>query len=88
MTHHGSQFQHSQTYSHSQTSPPGQTTQSAQAYGHPTYPSDQAAHSEPQLAQKQGIKINATHVKQAAKGVLFAGGVLAKLNGVNLSSNS
>lgn len=38
--------------------------------------------------QQQGFKIDATQVKRFAKGALVAGGLLAKLNGVNLGTNN
>jgi len=71
---HGQAAQYGQSHQHSQTGLPGQTHQPAQT----AQPFD----------QKPGIKINANHVKQAAKGALLAGRVLAKLNGVNLGNGN
>ena len=85
---HGQSHQHSQTYPYGQASQYGQTTQPPQAYN-TAYNSAQAVQPGPESppGQKQGIKINANHVKQAAKGALLAGRVLAKWNGVNIGNN-
>jgi len=85
---HGQSHQHNQTYPHGQASQSqsGQTTQPPQAYN-TAYNSAQAVQPGPSPGQQQGTKINATHVKQAAKGALLAGRVLAKLNGVNIGTN-
>ncbi|KIM86060.1 hypothetical protein PILCRDRAFT_332947 [Piloderma croceum F 1598] len=79
---HGQSHQHSQTYPHGQASQSGQTTQPPQAYN-----SAQAVQPGPPPGQNQGFKINANHVKQAAKGAILAGRVLAKFNGVNIGNN-
>lgn len=73
---------HSQTY---------QTTQITPAYhpGHlyPPGPTYQGAQQGQHPAHHQGLGINATHVKQFAKGALIAGKILAKVNGVNLGNS-
>lgn len=63
---------HGQMLQHNQTQQHGQNPQAGQ-------------HTRPLFGQNG--KIKPTHVKQFAKGALFAGGILAKLNGVTPSNN-
>jgi len=88
---------HSQIALHSQTSPnaqtyqPSQTAQTVPTY-HPVHlyppgPAYQGAQQGQQPAHHQGSGINATHVKQFAKGALIASKILAKVNGVNLGNS-
>jgi hypothetical protein len=71
-------------------SPQAQTVQPTQMYqsGHlyPPGPTYQGAQQGQQPAHHQGTGINATHVKQFAKGALIAGKILAKVHGVNLGN--
>ncbi|KIM84022.1 hypothetical protein PILCRDRAFT_6866 [Piloderma croceum F 1598] len=77
---------HSQTALHGQTYQTSQTTPTYHP-GHlyPPGPTYQGA-QQGQPAHHQGSGINATHVKQFAKGAMIAGKILAKVNGVNLGN--
>jgi len=73
---HPQQVGHQSQQSQSGAPGYGQAPGSSQGYG--------PGQSYQPPSQSQGLNINKTHVKQFAKGAMLAGGLLAKLNGVNI----